>query len=234
VRDLTPTQRRILAALTRTLAEGPAPTVRELAERLRMKRSTVHYQLQALRRAGYLSAEGRHRDITLTSAARAAAAAEPEAAPQNEAALETAESDEAPRELADGDMAIPIVGSVAAGQPILAAQHVTGELSLASLFQRRGQLFALQVSGDSMIGDGINDGDYAIVRQQSTATPGEIVVAMIEDGDTSEATVKRYREERGAVVLEASNPAYAPLRFAGPSRGSLHILGKLVGVLRRV
>ena len=228
MRDLTPIQRRILTALTRALEEGPAPTVRELAERLRMKRSTVHYHLQALRRAGYIAAEGRHRDITLTSAARAASAGDLRA---QRAQMEPAS---APGDDPGASPAIPIVGSVAAGQPILAAEHLMGELSLSSLFHRKGPLFALAVSGDSMIGDGIRDGDYAIVRQQSSATPGDIVVAMIGEGESSEATVKRYREERGAVVLEPSNPAYAPLHFTGPARNRLRILGKLVGVLRRL
>jgi repressor LexA len=232
MKDLTPIQRRILAALTRALDEGPAPTVRELAERLRMKRSTVHYHLQVLRRAGYISAQGRHRDIMLTGAAREGAAREGALVQSGAAGLHSV--GEASRGDAEQPVAIPIVGSVAAGQPILAAQHVAGQLTLSSLFSRKGPLFALAVSGDSMTGDGINDGDFAIVRQQATATPGDIVVAMIEDGDTSEATVKRYREEHNAIILEPSNSAYAPLRFAGTSRARLHILGKLVGVLRRL
>jgi repressor LexA len=217
VRDLTSTQRTILAAIERALAAGPAPTVRELADVLRMKRSTVHYHLQALRRAGYLTGEGRHRDVMLTGAAR-----------------EISGKSGTRAVVADAEPVIPIVGSVAAGQPILAAEHLAGTLSLGGLFDRKGPLFALQVAGDSMIGDGIFEGDYAIVRQQANASPGDVVVAMIEDGDASEATIKRYREDRGTIVLEPSNPSYEPLRFAGPARGRLRILGKLVGVLRKV
>lgn len=218
--ELTPTQRAILSAIDRTVAGGPPPTVRELAEQLHMKRSTVHYHLQALRRAGYISAdEGRHRDMTLTGAARAVAAKRPRGAASG-AAIDALE--------------IPILGSVAAGQPILAAEDRLGTLSLGSLFERKGPLFALVVSGDSMIEDGIYQGDYAIVRQQSSAIPGDTVVAMIEDGETSEATIKRYREEAGAIVLEPANAAYKPLRFEGAARAGLRILGKLVGVLRRV
>ncbi len=219
--ELTPTQRTILAAIGRAIAGGPAPTVRELADQLKMKRSTVHYHLQALRRAGYITGEGRHRDITLTGAAR-------EIAGKSAAKQDTRAAAEP-----DGPF-IPIVGSVAAGQPILAAEHLTGSLSLGGLFDRKGPLFALQVAGDSMVGDGIFEGDYAIVRQQANASPGDVVVAMIEDGDESSATIKRYREERGAIVLEPSNPAYQPLRFTGPARGQLRILGKLVGVLRKI
>jgi len=225
VKDLSPIQRRILSALTRSIDEGPAPTVRELADHLKMKRSTVHYHLQALQRAGYVAGEGRHRDLVLTAAGRAATGK----------VVELKRSEPAPlAPEAEGDFTIPIVGSVAAGHPILAAESHTGEVSLSSFFQRKGTLFALQVAGDSMIGDGICDGDFAIVRQQSTASPGDIVVAMIEDGETSEATVKRYREERGAVVLEPSNPAYTPLRFDGNARERLQVLGKLVGVVRKL
>jgi repressor LexA len=221
MRDLTPTQRTVLSAIGRALDAGPAPTVRELADQLRMKRSTVHYHILALRRAGYITGEGRHRDITLTSAAREISGKSGGKTPEPIAPE------------ADGAL-IPIVGSVAAGQPILAAEHLTGSLSLGGLFDRKGTLFALQVAGDSMIGDGIFEGDYAIVRQQASASPGDVVVAMIEDGDASEATIKRYREDRGAVVLEPSNPSYEPLRFAGHSRDRLRILGKLVGVLRKI
>jgi repressor LexA len=221
MRDLTPTQRTILSAIGRALEVGPAPTVRELADQLRMKRSTVHYHLQALRRAGYVTGEGRHRDITLTGAAR-------------EIAGRSASKTPASATVAEEGPFIPIVGSVAAGQPILASEHLAGTLSLGSLFDRKGPLFALQVAGDSMVGDGIFEGDYAIVRQQANASPGDVVVAMIEDGDESEATIKRYREDRGAIVLEPSNPAYEPLRFSGPARERLRILGKLVGVIRKV
>ena len=220
MQDLTPTQRTILTAIGRALeAGGPPPTVRELAEQLRMKRSTVHYHVQALRRAGYVTGEGRHRDMGLTGAARAVAG--------------KAKAKPAPVPL-EGNLEIPIVGSVAAGQPILAAEHVAGTLSLGSMFDRKGTLFALQVAGDSMVGDGIFEGDYAIVRQQADARPGDVVVAMIEDGDESEATIKRYREEHGSILLEPSNPAYTPLRFEGPARDRLRILGKLVGVLRKI
>jgi repressor LexA len=225
VKDLPQIQRRILTALTRALDEGPAPTVRELADQLRMKRSTVHYHLQALRRAGYVSGEGRHRDLVLTDAARAA---DGRSAPTVASARPAVAQDDR------GDLSIPVVGSVAAGQPILAAETLAGELTLSALFRRKGTLFALQVAGDSMVGDGICDGDYAIVRQQMTASPGDIVVAMIEDGDASEATVKRYREEQGAVILEPSNPAYSPLRFDGAARARLQVLGKLVGVVRKL
>jgi repressor LexA len=215
--------------LAKSLNDGVAPTVRELADRVKMKRSTVHYHLQLLRKAGYVTGEGRHRDLRLTEAAKAAAAGE-----SFDDVAEELEAGEEPAASLPEAFGIPIVGSVAAGQPILAAEHLAGELSLAALFGRKGTLFALAVAGDSMIGDGINDGDYAVVRQQQTAVPGDIVVALIGEGEICEATVKRYREDRSALVLEPSNPDYPPFIFEGGERERVKIVGKLVGLVRKV
>lgn len=224
--DLNPTQRAILNAIAKAAGTGMPPTVRELAEQLDMKRSTVHYHLQALRRAGYLTGEGRHRDIALTDAALDAA---------GKSGLRVVGRQSATRKAAPVEPAgIPILGRVAAGTPILAAENHIGELSLGAMFDRKGPLFALEVTGDSMIEDGIHEGDYAIVRQQPTATPGDTVIAMIADGEEGEATIKRYREDRGAVVLEPANAAYRPLRFEGAERDRLQILGKLIGLVRKV
>src|SRR4051812_9184524 len=147
MRDLTPTQRTVLSAIGRALDAGPAPTVRELADQLRMKRSTVHYHILALRRAGYITGEGRHRDITLTSAAREISGKSGGKAPEPIAPE------------ADGAL-IPIVGSVAAGQPILAAEHPTRSLSLGGLFDRKGRRFAPQGAGGAMVCDGGFQRDY--------------------------------------------------------------------------
>lgn len=224
--DLNPTQRAILNAIAKATATGMPPTVRELAEQIDMKRSTVHYHLQALRRAGYVTGEGRHRDIALTDAALDAA---------GRSGLRVAgRPAPARRPAASSNVGIPILGRVAAGTPILAAENHIGELSLGTMFERKGTLFALEVTGDSMIEDGIREGDYAIVRQQPTATPGDTVIAMIADGEEGEATIKRYREERNAVVLEPANAAYRPLRFEGDERERLQILGKLIGLVRKV
>lgn len=224
--DLNPTQKAILNAIAKAAGSGMPPTVRELAEQLDMKRSTVHYHLQALRRGGYVTGEGRHRDITLTEAAIDASGKSGLRAVSRTAPVRR----QAPVEPAG----IPILGRVAAGTPILAAENHIGELSLGAMFERKGPLFALQVTGDSMIEDGIHEGDYAIVRQQPTATPGDTVIAMIADGEDGEATIKRYREDRGAVVLEPANSAYRPLRFEGDERNRLQILGKMIGLVRKV
>jgi len=224
--DLNPTQRAILNAIAKAAGAGMPPTVRELADHLGMKRSTVHYHVQALRRAGYLTGEGRHRDITLTDAAvEASGRSGLRAVPRHGSDRPSASAD-APE--------IPILGRVAAGSPILAAENRIGELSLGAMFGRKGPLFALEVTGDSMVEDGIHEGDYAIIRQQPTATPGDTVIAMIADGESGEATLKRYREDGDAVVLEPANAAYRPFRFEGEDRNRLQILGKLVGVVRKV
>jgi repressor LexA len=120
---------------------------------------------------------------------------------------------------------VPILGRVAAGRPLLAVENYDGMLSLGPDLLGKGPHFALQVHGDSMLGAGIVAGDYVLVRQQDTAEVGEIVIALLGE----EATVKRLRKRGKALVLEAANPAYAPI----PLTHSLpppRILGKVVGV----
>ena len=123
---------------------------------------------------------------------------------------------------------IPVLGRVAAGQPILAEENWSGSLELADLFGQTEQLFALQVRGDSMIGAGILHGDYVIVQKQETARPGEIVVACLDE----EATVKFYQPRKDRVELVAANEKYAPIVVSEDS--DFHILGTVRGVIRTV
>lgn len=225
--DLNPTQRAILMAISKAAGAGMPPTVRELADQLDMKRSTVHYHLLALRRAGYVSGEGRHRDIALTDAAL-------DASSKSGLRLAGRSTPARASSAIEPSSGIPILGKVAAGTPILAAENHIGELSLGAMFDGKGPLFALEVTGDSMIDDGIHEGDYAIVRQQPTAIPGDTVIAMIADGEEGEATIKRYRKDRNGVVLEPANASYRPLRFEGADLDRLVILGKLIGLVRKV
>jgi repressor LexA len=125
---------------------------------------------------------------------------------------------------------IPLLGRVAAGRPILSPENREGECSVdLSLFGIRSaqHVFALRVAGESMIEAHILDGDTVLVREQQTAGSGDIVVAMVD----GEATVKRFFVERDRVRLQPENRALAPLFF---DRGDLRILGKVVGVMRRV
>jgi len=123
---------------------------------------------------------------------------------------------------------IPILGRVAAGQPILAEENASGSLDVNDLFGQTEELFALKVRGDSMIDAGILEGDYVIVRKQETARAGEIVVALIED----EATVKRYQPKRGHVELVAENPRYQPIVVERDA--NFRLLGTVRGVVRTV
>jgi repressor LexA len=122
---------------------------------------------------------------------------------------------------------IPILGRVAAGQPILAADNYAGTLRLDHTLLGTGSHFALRVQGDSMVGAGIEEGDYVIVRQQETADSGEIVIALLGE----EVTVKRLRRKGRALFLEAANPAYPPIALLHYPT-ALQILGRVVGLYR--
>lgn len=129
----------------------------------------------------------------------------------------------------EATVAVPIVGRVAAGSPILAEENWAGTLHIDSkLMPHQAQAFALVVSGTSMIEDGILDGDYVFVRRQKDARDGDTVVAMVD----GEATVKRFYRERGRIRLQPANRELEPIYVDG-SR-DVEILGVVVGVYRRL
>lgn len=121
---------------------------------------------------------------------------------------------------------IPVLGRIAAGTPILAAEHVEEVLPLPVDLVGNDPVFLLEVKGDSMIEAGILEGDLVAVRSQKDARDGEIVAALI---DGEEATVKRLRRHDGKVILEPANPAYEPMVY---TKG-VELVGKVVSVLRR-
>ena len=124
-------------------------------------------------------------------------------------------------------VAIPIMGRIAAGVPREAIEHRTSTISVPPEMLSRGEHYALEVRGDSMIDAGILEGDLALVRKTDAAETGDIVVALIDD---EEATLKRLRKRGTSIALEAANPAYET-RVLGPDR--VRIQGKLVGLIRR-
>jgi len=124
-------------------------------------------------------------------------------------------------------VSIPVMGRIAAGVPIDAIQHKTHSIAVPPEMLSGGDHYALEVKGDSMIEAGIFDGDTVIIRNASSANPGEIVVALV---DEEEATLKRFRRKGASIALEAANPAYET-RIFGPDR--VKVQGKLVGLIRR-
>jgi len=200
-------QHRILAMIRDSVERsGYPPTVREIAAAVGLASpSSVTYHLKALERHGLL-----HRRAHAPRAVDLRGPAWRRSRPER-----------------DGEpgVTIPVLGTIAAGTPILAEQHTEEVLTLPSALVGHGTLFALNVKGDSMIEAAISDGDIVVVRQQKVAENGDIVAAMI-DGD---ATVKVYRNQGGLVKLVPRNRRYVPI----PGEEAV-ILGKVVCVVRRV
>jgi repressor LexA len=197
----TPAQDRALSAIRRfAVRHGFPPTVKELGEELGIAPASAHELITALERKGCLHrSAGKARSLEIL----------PNPAPPVE-----------------GLTAVPIVGRVPAGSPVLAIENVVGELLVDSRIAR-GRCFALKVKGDSMIDADINDGDYVIVRQQPLAESGEIVVAML----ANDATVKRLRMAGEVIELRPENRRLPPI-LIGPD-DDLRILGRVVAVHRR-
>ena len=127
---------------------------------------------------------------------------------------------------------VPVLGQVAAGQPLLAEEHVEETLLVDPFFTQgqRQDVFSLVISGESMIEAGIHDGDYVFVRASSVARPGDMVIAMI-DGDT---TCKYYHPEAGSIRLQPANSSMAPILWYPDEGREFSILGLVIGVYRRV
>lgn len=134
----------------------------------------------------------------------------------------------APVQALRSDRGMPIVGRVAAGMPITAVENIEDQIRWGELGGEGA--FAVRVVGDSMIGDGIQEGDLAIVRPSEEADSGDLVVAYV--GEEHEVTVKRYHQNREGVELRPSNPAYKPIQFSSKDPG-LKIAGRVIAILRR-
>jgi repressor LexA len=181
---------------------GYPPTVREIGKAVGLaSSSTVHAHLANLEKYGVL-----RRD------------------PTKPRAIELL-FDKAKKAVAPDDGSLPLVGRVAAGQPVLAEENIEEYVQVPSVAGGDEGEYVLQVSGESMRDAGILAGDYVVVRPQSTAGDGDIIVALLGE----EATVKRFFRERDHVRLQPENPAMEPIR----SR-DVQVLGKVVGVFRKV
>lgn len=205
---LPPRQLRILSEIRHAVeTRGYPPSVRELGEIVGLTSpSSVNYHLKALERKGYLRRDP-HRPRALEVLH-----------PDEMDATDSGDSRPTPRY-------VPLVGRIAAGGPILADQAVETIFPLPAELVGDGELFLLNVVGDSMIEAAICDGDWVVVRRQPDASNGDIVAALLDD----EATVKTFKRKDGHVLLLPQNPAYDPIHG-----DSAQILGKVVAVLRRI
>jgi len=199
-RPITEKQKKVLEFIKKELkAKGYPPSVREICNGVGIKStSTAHAYLERLEKNGYI-----RRD------------------PIKPRAIEILDDTTylSKKEIVN----IPVVGQVTAGKPILAVENIEDTFPLPAHLLPNGDVFMLSVKGDSMIEAGIFDGDYVIVKQQSYADNGDIVVALIDD----EATVKAFYKEKDHIRLQPRNPYMAPIIV-----DNVIILGKVVGVFR--
>ena len=205
---LSPRQTQVLAFIERFIAdEGYPPTIRDIGAALGIKSTNaVNDHLAALERKGaIMRGRSRSRGITIIKD-------------------EQGEKRPAPLE-------VPILGRIAAGVPLLAEENVEGHVSVDPMFASAGNhLFALTVAGDSMIEDGILDGDVILVRQQSTASAGAVVVALVD----GEATVKRFYREADRIRLQPSNREMAPIYITEEDARETLIQGVVVSLFRKL
>ena len=193
MRAIADKEERVLHYLQERLADGLAPSVREICEATGIKStSTVHACLRKLQEEGAINRQGRlNRAIRLPGEGTT--------------------------------VRVPLLGRVTAGKPILAVEEVEGYVPYTGGGYSQKELFALRVSGTSMINAGILDRDVVIVRRTDTAENGDIVVALIDD----EATVKRFYRENGHFRLQPENDAFEPIIV-----DDVTVLGKVVSLVR--
>lgn len=209
MRELTPRQREILD-FVRSFSDrhGVPPAVREIGERFGFTARAAFDHLRALERKGMLE-----RRVTGKRASRTLVL------PGHQGLRRPGRPD------------IPVLGRIAAGSPILAVENREDSIPLPPewLAPRGQELFALRVSGESMIGAHIASGDLVVIRRQETATAGDIVAVLLD----GEATVKRFGREGGTVVLKPEHPTMEPI-VVGPECRDFQILGKVIAVVRKV
>jgi repressor LexA len=200
---LTKRQEQVLRAIRDSIdRDGYPPTIREIGAQLGIKSTNaVNDHLKALERKGYLQ-----RDESKSRAC-------------------------VPVDLNDDLVEVPILGRIAAGTPILAVENREDTVKIDRFFLGRArEVFALRVVGDSMIDDGIEDGDFIFVRKQNAARSSEIVVAWIDE----EATVKRYFPEGDRIRFQPANETMKPIYVAKADFKETHILGVVIGIYRQM
>ena len=197
---ITQKQSEILEYIkSQILNKGYPPSVRDICQAVNLKStSSVHAHLESLEKNGYI-----RRD------------------PTKSRTIEIIDDNFnlSRREVVN----IPLLGQVAAGQPLLAVENITEYFPIPSKYMPGGEVFMLKVKGDSMINMGIYEGDQIIVRKQNTASNGEVIVALVDDS----ATVKRFYKENGHIRLQPENDFMDPIIV-----DDCEILGKVIGLIR--
>jgi repressor LexA len=209
-KPLSARQKEIMSFIQQHVeTHGYPPTVREIGNAVNLSSSsTVHAHLKSLEEQGQIS-----REAVLTRAIKVIQMTDPDDPSRGKKVVN-----------------VPIIGTVAAGKPRLATEDVEDVFPLPVDFAT-GESFMLQVKGDSMIEDGIHEGDYVVVRRQQSADNGETVVAIVYDeaSGTPEATVKRFYKERAQIRLQPANKRMKPMLYP-----DVQIAGKVVGLVRRI
>lgn len=200
-KKMTNRQQQVLDYIISYIREsGYPPTVREIAKAFEISSKGAYDHLVAIEKKGYI-----RRD------------------PSKPRAIEL--MDFTPGRSHDPIVEVPVLGKVAAGEPLLATQNIERTLSISGDMVRTEEPFALKIKGDSMIDAGILEGDYVIVKQQQDANQGDIVVALIGD----EATVKRFYRANNHIRLQPENPTMEPIIV-----NDVVVLGKVVGLFREI
>jgi repressor LexA len=230
--DLTDKQHQVLAFVERQIRQvGYAPTIREIGKQFGIRSTNgVNDHLVALEKKGYLTRDGqKSRTLRVLRSIEGPLPAK-SVRPSRDNVLTLP----SPFGRSDDLVEIPLLGRVAAGVPLLAEQNIEDTVRVSSFLLGRGtnahKVFALRVVGESMIDDGIFDGDFLFVKKQAEARSGEIVVAMIE----GEATVKRFFPEGDRIRFQPANARMEPLFVWKSEFRQTDILGVVVGVYRRM
>ncbi|MBI5531233.1 MAG: transcriptional repressor LexA [Deltaproteobacteria bacterium] len=219
MQGLTQRQHQVLDFIRQSISQrGYPPTLREIGAHMGIRSTNgVNDHLRALERKGYLTREDMKSRALRPCGIDPITAAAP---PENDPTGDTHDV-----------MEVPVLGRVAAGAPMLAAENLIDTVHVdRAMLRGARQVFGLRVTGDSMIEAGILNGDYIFVRKQPTADRGEIVVALIND----EATVKYYYPEKDYVRFQPANSQMAPILVRATDFRSTMILGVVIGVFRRI
>jgi repressor LexA len=201
---LTEKQQRVLGFIEKRFLDNNPPSQREIAQHFGLAQNAVYQLVGYLKRKGYLVDSGGHRGLRLSK----------------EYLGKKRETE-----------GVPVVGRVAAGEPILAEENIEGYVNLNELFEKSEDVFLLKVVGDSMVDDGIMDSDYVAVKYSSTIENGQIGVALLGD----EATVKRIYMQRGRIALKPANRAAGyKTKYIKRSSDNVRIIGKVIGCLRTI